>query len=310
MADILPQLIDFATQLDLQRLIVAQTIVCLLAAIRSVPVYNLPLLFFGLYAYEHHESAEPLQQFAGFTAFSILLDIVWCLLSPGIGFGEGLTIVVLLFKPFTIISALQLLKYRGDPFSILGGGGWSSRGHGLGNGGFGAYQSLGDPLDDERDAEEISIPRHHSGNSHNSHSGSSHLFQHHQGRHRYSQQSSSFMTSSSRSASVKSSKTGSGYNVELGHGPSHNLSNTSSIINTNTNTNTSNNNNSGNSINQSSMTAAGQHSSGKAVSVASSNARDDRRDKVGQVFSEDEDDDTSSRENLTHSSSENTRLGH
>ncbi|KAI1320604.1 hypothetical protein EDD11_000126 [Mortierella claussenii] len=280
MADFLPQLIEFATQLDLQRLIVAQTTICLFAAIRSVPVYNLPLLFFGLYAYQHHDSAEPLQQFAGFTAFTILLDIVWCLLSPGIGFGEGLTIAVLLFKPITIISALQLLKYRGDPFSSLGGGtGWSSRG----NGGFSGYQSLGDAMDDERDAEEISIPRHHSGNSHNS-SQLHYQHQHHpnqHGRNRLSQQSSSFMTTSSRSASVKSSRTGSGHNVE----PATNTTSNSSYSNSNA------------AVAAAAAAATGHHSHGGNVATnVAAVGKDDRRDKVGQNISEDEDEDTSSRE--------------
>ncbi|KAF8926138.1 hypothetical protein EDD21DRAFT_365874 [Dissophora ornata] len=268
MADLLPQLIEFATQLDLQRLIVAQTTICLFAAIRSVPVYNLPLLFFGLYAYQHHDSAEPLQQFAGFTAFSMLLDIVWCLLSPGIGFGEGLTIASLLFKPITIISALQLLKYRGDPFSTLGGGRYDG-------GGVSGYQSLGDAMDDERDAEEISIPRHHS-----------HQNQQH-GRHRNSQQSSSFMTNSSRSTSVKSSRAASGHDVELGgahHGNGYSSPAPAGI--------------------------APPVGGGGAATAASAAAKDDRRDKVGQNISEDEDEDSDVRDTLANAGPENARAGY
>ncbi|KAG0363889.1 hypothetical protein BG005_003709 [Podila minutissima] len=195
MSDFLPQLIEFATQLDLQRLIVTQTTLSLLAAIRNVPVYNIPLLLFGLYAYQHHDSVEPLQQFAGFTAFSMLADITWLLLSEYIGFGEIITIILLIFKPLTIISALQLLKFRGDPFSSLGGGmDWSLGQRGQGGGGL-AYQSLADGMEDERDAQEINIPRH-------------------SGRNRQSQQSGSFVTttttnSSSRSNSLKSGRAGS-----------------------------------------------------------------------------------------------------
>ncbi|KAF9311633.1 hypothetical protein BG003_007181 [Podila horticola] len=193
MSDFLPQLIEFATQLDLQRLIVTQTTLSLLAAIRNVPVYNIPLLLFGLYAYQHHDSVEPLQQFAGFTAFSMLADITWLLLSEHIGFGEIITIILLIFKPLTIISALQLLKFRGDPFTTLGGGmDWSLGQRGQGGGGL-AYQSLADGMEDERDAQEINIPRG--------------------GRNRQSQQSGSFVTtttnSSSRSNSLKSGRAGS-----------------------------------------------------------------------------------------------------
>ncbi|KAF9275938.1 hypothetical protein BGZ68_010363 [Mortierella alpina] len=254
MADILPQLIDFATQLDLQRLIVIQTTLCLFAALRSVPVYNLPLLFFGLYAYQHHDSIEPLQQFAGFTAFSVLLDIVWFLLIPSFGFGEGLTIAVLLFKPMTIISALQLLKYRGDPFSPLGAGmswtGLRSQGYdGTGD----RYHALADDMDDLRDAEEISIPRHHSQQ---------------QGRNRNnSQHSSSFVTTnSSRSTSVKSNRTGSGHHVDLGVHSGSNVSTTA--------------------IAPPSPHGNG-HGSPRSLGVAS--FKDDHKDKVGHAFSEDED---------------------
>ncbi|KAF9357550.1 hypothetical protein BGX34_009308 [Mortierella sp. NVP85] len=261
MADLLPQLIEFATQLDLQRLIVVQTTICLFAAIRSVPAYNLPLFFFGLYAYQHHDSAEPLQQFAAFTAFSILLDIVWCLLSSGIGLGEGLTIAALLLKPMTIISALQLLKYRGDPFSAFGAGDWPGRPAYGGGGGISGYQSLGEAMDDERDAEEISIPRHHSNSQRfgRKHSGS-------------------FVTTSSRSTSVKSSRTGSGHNVEMG-----------------TNTNAA----AHHGTSHGSPASAGTASFGSGAAAGSA-TRDDRRDRVGQNISDD-DEDASSREAPEHS---------
>ncbi|KAF9357913.1 hypothetical protein BGX26_002851 [Mortierella sp. AD094] len=254
MSDILSQLIEFATQVDLQRLIVTQT---------------------------HHDSAEPLQLFAGFTAFSILLDVIWCLLSPGIGFGEGLTIAVLLLKPMTIISAFQLLKFRGDPFSSLGGGmNWTGRSHGYEGGGLGGYQTLGDALDYERDAEEISIPRHHTGH------GQMH------GLNRNSQQSGSFLTTSSRSTSVKSSRTGSGHNVELG---------------TNTGANSGGGHH-GNDHNHGSPASAAIASVGGGTTGGT--AKDDRRDRVGQNTSEDEDEDASSRDTSAHGGSDNTRAGY
>ncbi|KAG0003025.1 hypothetical protein BGZ65_002124 [Modicella reniformis] len=198
MTDYLPQFIEFATQLDLQKLIVIQT-------------------------------------------------------------------------PVTIISAFQLLKYRGEPFSSFGGGmDWPGRSvYGAGSG-IGGYQSLGDPIDDERDAEEVNIPRHHS----------LHRF----GRNRSSQQSDSFVTSSSRSTSVKSSGTGSGYNVEMG-------------------TNNSNSGAGGHQMQHQHQHQHQQHhggspasAGGTAVSLGSATAKDDRRDRVGQNVSDDESEDTSSRE--------------
>ncbi|GJJ70016.1 hypothetical protein EMPS_02365 [Entomortierella parvispora] len=282
MADFLPQLIEFATQLDLQRLIVFQTILSLFGGIRTVPSYNIPLLFFGLYAYQHHDSSEPLQQFAGFTAFSILLDIVWCLLSPGIGFGEGLTIAVLLIKPMTIISSLQLLKYRGDPFSSLGGGGsWQGhRGNGLG--GISGYQTLGDAMDDERDAEEINIPRH----SHN------------RGRRQHSQQSSSFMTNNSiRSTSSKSSRATSGHNVELGGAHNENLGHAQG-------------NSHGHTHGPGPGPSHGQAPAGVASFSIAGASKDDRKDKVGQNISDEEADEPAHQGEATKAGAEASRSGY
>ncbi|KAG0296109.1 hypothetical protein BGZ98_001105 [Dissophora globulifera] len=189
-------------------------------------------------------------------------------------------------SPLTIISALQLLKYRGDPFSTLGGGmNWTGRAHGYEGGNIGGYQSLGDAMDDERDAEEISIPRHHS------HSSRQH------GRHRNSQQSSSFMTTSSRSTSVKSSRTGSGHNVEMGP-----------------NTNTHSGVHHGNGHGSPSPVGYTSMISGGVDGATTAAAKDDRRDKVGQNISEeddeDEDEDGSNRETPAHANSENVRTGY
>ncbi|KAG0204411.1 hypothetical protein BGX28_003627 [Mortierella sp. GBA30] len=281
MADILPQLVDFATQLDLQRIIVAQTTLCLFAALRSVPVYNLPLLFFGIYAYQHHDSIEPLQQFAGFTAFSILLDIVWFLLTPGFGFGEGMTVAVLLFKPLTIISALQLLKYRGDPFSPLGAVGAGMSWTGLRSQGYDGtgdrYHALADDMDDLRDAEEISIPRHHS--------------QQH-GRSRNSQHSSSFVTTnSSRSTSVKSNRTGSAHHVDVG--------NTVGGVTT-----------ASASIHHPQQHQQHGNVVGSPRSVGMASLKDDHKDKVGHAFSEDEDEDANNSQEGPSSNAEHARAGY
>ncbi|KAG0284967.1 hypothetical protein BGZ96_010717 [Linnemannia gamsii] len=245
MADILPQLIEFASQLDLQRVILLQTTICLFGAMRSVPAYNIPLLFFGLYAYDHHDSVDPLQQ------------------------------------PVSIISALQLLKYRGDPFSNLGEGlNWSGhRSHGYANGS--PYQTLAEGMEDERDAEEISIPRHH----------------HQHGRHRGSHQSSSFMTNSSRSGSLKSNRTGSGHNVELGH---HGNGYDSSA---------SGGGNSGHGVGPTPVSGAlasgGAGGTGGAVA-----AKDERGNKVGQNISEDEEEDVSSHEGTPGGGPGNARAGY
>ncbi|KAG0206092.1 hypothetical protein BGX33_007589 [Mortierella sp. NVP41] len=188
-------------------------------------------------------------------------------------------------EPVTIISSLQLLKYRGDPFSNLGEGfNWSQRsqgGYGYGNGS--AYQTLAEGMEDERDAEEISIPRHH----------------HHQhGRHRGSHQSSSFMTNSSRSASVKSSRAGSGHNVELGH---HGNGYDSSASG-----GERGGGGGGNAVHVPISSAPGPPGppgtpgsgsgggGGAAAAAVRDKDKDERRNKVGMNFSEDEDEDVGS----------------
>lgn len=153
---------------------------------------------------------------------------------------------------------------------------WTGRSHGYEGNGLGGYQTLGDAMDYERDAEEISIPRHHTGHSHT------------HGRNRNSHHSDSFNTStSSRSTSVKSNRTGSGHNVEL-----------------ETNTNTGGSGHHENSHNYGSPVSVG------IASVGGGSTKDDRRDKVGQNISDDEDGDTSSRDNSAHGGSENARAGY
>lgn|SRR5690554_6555744 len=144
------------------------------------------------------------------------------------------------------------------------------------------YHALADDMDDMRDAEEISIPRHHP--------------QH--GRNRNSQHSSSFMTSSSHSTSVKSSRTGSGHNVELGISSSGGGAHHGSL---------------------GSPGSAGGGGASGAIGATSTTAvhatatvKDDRRDKVGQNVSEDEDEDASSSHDVHHNpgSTDTTRAGY
>ena len=151
---------------------------------------------------------------------------------------------------------------------------WSGqRSHGYGNGL--AYQTL---AEDERDAEEISIPRHHH-------------YQH--GRHRGSHQSSSFMTNSSRSGSVKSNRTGSGHNVELGH---HGNGYDSSA---------SGGGNSGHGVGPTPV--SGTPGNGGVAAVS---AKEEHKNKVGQNVSEDEEEDVSSHDGTPSSGPGNAQAGY
>ncbi|KAF9188655.1 hypothetical protein BGZ51_000394 [Haplosporangium sp. Z 767] len=145
------------------------------------------------------------------------------------------------------------------------------------------YHALADDMDDLRDAEEISIPRHHP--------------QH--GRNRNSQHSSSFMTSSSHSTSVKSSRTGSGHNVELGINSSSGGAHHGSL-------------GSPGSAGGGGGGGSGATATGATAVHTTTTVKDDRRDKVGQNVSEDEDEDASSNHDGHHNpgSTEATRAGY
>jgi len=166
--------------------------------------------------------------------------------------------------------------------SILG----SWQGH-RGNefGGASGYQTLGDAIDDERDAEEVNIPRH----------SQSH------GRHHHSQQSGSFMTNNSiRSASSKSSRAGSGHNVELGGGNPENLGHTQG-------------NGHGHTHGPGHGPGHGQVPAGVAsfaIGGASKDSKDDRKDKVGQNASDDEEDEPTHQGEAAGAGTESNRSGY
>ena len=98
------------------------------------------------------------------------------------------------------------------------------------------------------------------------------------------------MTTSSRSTSVKSSKAASGHDVELGsahHGNGYGSPASTGIAPP--------------------VGGGGASAASAAAAVA---AKDDRRDKVGQDISEDEDEDASERETPANAGPENVRAGY
>ncbi|KAG0239921.1 hypothetical protein BGW41_007404 [Actinomortierella wolfii] len=161
LSNALPAFIEYGTQLDLEFFLCVQVVLGMFGALRDVPVYNLPLFLYGLYAYQNRDSVDPLKQLN-----HCLVDTQdWSSLGP----------------------------YGGDNY--------------------GRYQSLGDPLldVDERDAQEVHIPRHdrypssirrysshHSQQSHTSYSS------HHHNSPYHSQQSPPHWNNNHTSSSVGS----------------------------------------------------------------------------------------------------------
>ncbi|KAI9356650.1 hypothetical protein BD770DRAFT_322788 [Pilaira anomala] len=117
----------------------------LLGAVASNPSYNIPIFFFGIWAYNNRESNSPIKTFTGVLAFSILLDLIWLYLhgsnpqgESGFGFAKFFNIISLIIKPISVYSGVNNLKERGDSISA---GNWSDA-----PGAFpsGAYQNVRD----------------------------------------------------------------------------------------------------------------------------------------------------------------------
>ncbi|GAA5808293.1 hypothetical protein MFLAVUS_001683 [Mucor flavus] len=117
----------------------------LLGAVASNPTYNIPIFFFGIWAYNNRESNSPIKTFTGVLAFSILLDLIWLYLhgsnpqaESGFGFAKFFNVISLIIKPISVYSGINNLKERGDSISA---GNWSEA-----PGAFptGAYQNVRD----------------------------------------------------------------------------------------------------------------------------------------------------------------------
>ncbi|KAL1927412.1 hypothetical protein VTP01DRAFT_4041 [Rhizomucor pusillus] len=110
----------------------------------SCPVYNLPIYFFGIWAYNYHESNAPIKTFTGVLALSIVLDVVWFSLhghnpynESGFTFSMIMNIISLIGKPITVFAGINTIQSRGDTLHV---GGWSEA-----PGAFpGAYQTVRD----------------------------------------------------------------------------------------------------------------------------------------------------------------------
>ncbi|CAO3609671.1 unnamed protein product [Mucor hiemalis] len=101
----------------------------LLGAIASNPTYNIPIFFFGIWAYNNRELTAPIKTFTGALAVSIFLDLIWFYLhggnpqgESGFGFAKFFNIISLVVKPISVYSGINVLKERGDS---LGAGNWS-----------------------------------------------------------------------------------------------------------------------------------------------------------------------------------------
>ncbi|KAI8987257.1 hypothetical protein BDF20DRAFT_904459 [Mycotypha africana] len=97
----------------------------LLGALASNPTYNIPIFFFGIWAYNYRESTSPLKTLTAVLAVSIFLDLIWLYLhggnpqeESGFGFAKFFTVISLFIKPLTVYSGINNLKERGDSMGM------------------------------------------------------------------------------------------------------------------------------------------------------------------------------------------------
>ncbi|KAI8390317.1 hypothetical protein BD560DRAFT_380625 [Blakeslea trispora] len=120
---------DFIQQTNLASLLGLHLGLSLLGAIATNPTYNIPIFFFGTWAYNNRDSTTPLKTFTGSLGLSIFLDLIWFYLhgsnalnESGFGLARFFNIISLFIKPFTVYSSINILKERGDSLNV---GSWS-----------------------------------------------------------------------------------------------------------------------------------------------------------------------------------------
>ncbi|KAG1470868.1 hypothetical protein G6F56_002441 [Rhizopus delemar] len=93
----------------------------LFGAIASNPTYNIPIFFFGTWAYNYRESSAPLKTFTGVLGLSVILDLIWFYLHGGNTQGESgfklamfFNVISFIFKPISVYAGIGELQERGD----------------------------------------------------------------------------------------------------------------------------------------------------------------------------------------------------
>ncbi|KAI8809915.1 hypothetical protein BJ742DRAFT_215377 [Cladochytrium replicatum] len=97
-------------EIDLLLLLQVQALVAFAAAVNYSASYNVPLFLFGLVAHSQKDSNDLLRQFTTLTAFSIPLDIIFFIASPGSAWMVILSVVNFLLKFLTILRCVQSLR--------------------------------------------------------------------------------------------------------------------------------------------------------------------------------------------------------
>ncbi|KAH8102664.1 hypothetical protein BXZ70DRAFT_1006572 [Cristinia sonorae] len=145
---------EFIQALDPSKLLLAESVLSFATTPFTAPLYNFPLFLFGVYAQENQEANDSLKLFSGFTAVSVLFDIIWMSNNTQHWFIRTFTVIIMLLKFPTALACLALLRQRGAQFSGLGSfrahdaaGAtvWSMPGGFASNGDRDGYQTVDEP---------------------------------------------------------------------------------------------------------------------------------------------------------------------
>ncbi|CAO3648940.1 unnamed protein product [Cunninghamella blakesleeana] len=116
-------------QTSLASLLAVHLGLSLFGGLATNPTYNIPIFFFGVYAFNNCDSTSPIKLFTKVLSLSIVLDIFWFILhgsnpqnESGFGFAMIMNIISLIGKPITVFSAINTIQTRGDTFST---GNWA-----------------------------------------------------------------------------------------------------------------------------------------------------------------------------------------
>ncbi|KAG2174222.1 hypothetical protein INT43_004243 [Umbelopsis isabellina] len=140
---------EVAQQTSLTTLLSLHLVLSLFGAIAHNPTYNIPIFFFGYWAFNFHDSNAPIKTFTAALALSIILDIVWFSLhghnpsdERGFAFALAMNIISLIGKPVTLFASVGAIQNRGETLNV---GGWSEA-----PGAFpGNYERVREPNNDE-----------------------------------------------------------------------------------------------------------------------------------------------------------------
>ncbi|KAI8885533.1 hypothetical protein K501DRAFT_215446 [Backusella circina FSU 941] len=132
-------------QANLASLLGLHLALSLIGAIATNPTYNIPIFFFGIWAYNNHDSNTPMKTFTFALGLSVALDLIWFWLhgsnpqgESGFGFAKFFNVISLIVKPITVYTSVNNLQNRGESLSA---GAWSNAPGAFPSGG---YQNVRD----------------------------------------------------------------------------------------------------------------------------------------------------------------------